>query len=310
MTCVLCHAPLTTVCLEGVPDYLTGEQFAIRQCPQCGLAATAPRVLELERFYPAEYRRYGRVTASLLQWLFRRRVHQWASRFRTPGRVLEVGCGDGWMLAMLQDRGWRVLGCERSAEAARAAAEASGIPVVVGGLEQCADGEPFDLIILFQVLEHMTEPMDTLRRCASLLRPGGMLVVAVPNFASWQARLTGRSWFHLDVPRHQHHFSPAALTTALETAGLQVVHTAWVSPEHDPFGWFQSLLNKAGMEHNLAAKFLIGVDRRPGRWRTPLMLALVGTILVPASIVLSLVSWMSGAGAIVEKWAVKPEPAA
>lgn len=310
MTCVLCNSPLTTVCLEGVPDYLTGERFSIRQCAHCGLAATAPRVVELERFYPAEYRRYGRVTASLLQRLFRRRVQQWASRFKTPGRVLEVGCGDGWMLAMLQKRGWRVLGCERSAEAARAASEASGIPVVAGGLEQFGDGERFDLIILFQVLEHVPEPMDALRRCAALLRAGGLLVVAVPNFASWQARATGRSWFHLDVPRHQHHFSPRALTTALETVGLQVVHTAWASPEHDPFGWFQSLLNKVGLEHNLAAKFLIGLDRHARPWQTPLLLALTGAILVPASIVLSLVSWISGAGAIVEKWAIKPESAA
>ncbi len=306
MTCVLCQSAVTAVCIENVADYITGERFSVRQCSRCGLAATDPRVANLDRFYPAGYRRYGGATSWFLRVLYRRRVRQWARRFPTGGSALEVGCGDGWMLAMLRDHGWRVLGSERSADAARVAADVNGIPVVSGGLDEIPDGERFDLIILFQVLEHLAQPLDMLRRCSALLKPGGVVVVAVPNFASWQARLTGGSWFHLDVPRHQHHFSPEALDAALAMSGLRVIRTTWVSPEHDPYGWFQSLMNKAGIEPNLVTKFLMGMDIGPRAWRAPLLLVVGGVLLVPVSVVLSISSWVRGAGAIMEKWAIKP----
>ena len=210
------------------------------------------------------------------------------------------------MLATLRSLGWRVLGSERSPQAARFAADVNGIPMVVGGLDEIADNERFDLIILFHVLEHLAQPLEMLRRCSTLLKPGGLIVVAVPNFASWQARVTGRSWFHLDVPRHQHHFSPGALDAALEMSGLSIVHTTWVSFEHDPYGWIQSLMNKAGIEPNLATKFLMGMNRGTRAWRAPVFLVLAGVALVPISLALSIASWMRDSGAIVEKWAMKP----
>ena len=309
MTCALCQSAVTTVFLDDVADYITGERFSIRQCSRCGLAATDPPLSGAERFYPAAYRRYGRATLRLLRWLYRRRVRRWASRFPTCGSALEIGCGDGWMLATLRDQGWRVLGSERSAEAARFAADVNGIPIVLGGLDEITDSEQFDLIILFHVLEHVEQPLDMLRRCSALLRPDGLIVVSVPSLASWQARVTGRSWFHLDVPRHRHHFSPGTLDAAMQKSGLRVVHTKWVSFEHDPYGWFQSLMNMGGIEQNLVTKFLMGMNGEGRNWSAPFLLVLAGVVLVPVSVALSIASWVYGAGAIVEKWAVKaPDP--
>src|SRR5439155_6222187 len=140
-------------------------------------------------------------------------------------------------LGALRDRGWRVLGNERTIDDARSALAVNRVPIFVGGLDALRARTRFDLVILFQALEHLAEPMATLRRTPALLQPGGVMVVAVPNCDSWQARIFGRAWFHLDVPRHQHHFSPRTLRFALETVGLRVVRTRFVSFEHDPYGW-------------------------------------------------------------------------
>jgi SAM-dependent methyltransferase len=210
------------------------------------------------------------------------------------------------MLAVLRDHGWRVLGTERSAGAVQFAKDTNGIPMVVGDLDQIGDREQFDLIILFHVLEHLTEPLAMLRQCALLLKPGGMMVVAVPNLASWQARICGRSWFHLDLPRHRHHFPPAALDLALEKSGFRVSHTSTVSFEHDPFGWLQSLLNLVGFEQNLLTKRLMGIGERRADLQVSVGMVLLSGLLIPLSVLSSVASWIVGAGATVEKWAIKP----
>jgi SAM-dependent methyltransferase len=176
--------------------------------------------------------------------------------------------------------------------------------VFVGSLDALGSSARFDLIILFQVLEHLAEPLVTLRQSADLLAPGGVMVVAVPNFSSWQARVLGRSWFHLDVPRHLHHFSPPVLAAAFETVGLKVVRTRFVSPEHDPYGWVQSALNRMGVRQNQLTRLLMGMDGEKIGIASVPMLVLSGLLVVP-SLMLSLVSWTAGSGAIMEMWAVK-----
>ena len=175
----------------------------------------------------------------------------------------------------------------------------------VGDFDALGASARFDLIILFQVLEHLAEPLVTLRRSARLLERGGVMVVAVPNIASWQARLFGRSWFHLDVPRHLHHFSPAALACAFEKAGLTVVRTRFVSLEHDPYGWVQSVLNRIGFRQNLLTRLLMGMGREEVSIATVVPMVALSALLVIPSVALSVCSWVAGSGAIMEMWAAK-----
>jgi 2-polyprenyl-3-methyl-5-hydroxy-6-metoxy-1,4-benzoquinol methylase len=303
--CELCGSVGAPLFIDHATDYITGTEFAVCRCDRCGLATTEPQPASMDVYYPAAYRRYSGVTLRALQWLYGWRVRGWARRLSRRGRALEVGCGDGWMLGALRDRGWRVLGSERSIDGARSAATTNGIPVFVGDLASLGSSAHFDLIILFQALEHLAEPMVTLRQSAKLLEDGGVMVVAVPNFASWQARLFGRSWFHLDVPRHLHHFSPAVLAFAFEKAGLKVVRTRFVSVEHDPYGWVQSVLNRIGFKQNLLTRLLMGMGREEVSIVTVVPMVALGVLLVVPSVALSLCSWVAGSGAIMEMWAAK-----
>jgi methionine biosynthesis protein MetW len=108
------------------------------------------------------------------------------------GRVLDLGCASGGLLALLRDRAGHLAGLELSATAARAAAQVADV-VVQGALEDPElpfEAGSFDLVVLADVLEHLADPLAALRRATGWARPGGALLLSVPNIAHWQARLT------------------------------------------------------------------------------------------------------------------------
>jgi hypothetical protein len=99
-------------------------------------------------------------------------------------------------------------------------------------------------VTVWHVLEHLDDPGAALARISDWLAPRGALLVGVPNLASWQARIGGPGWYHLDVPRHRVHFTPAGLSALLSAHGFAPVHTHHLLLEHNPFGMWQSLVNR------------------------------------------------------------------
>lgn len=307
MVCRICGSADAATFLTGVRDYVTGETFELRRCVACGVVFTWPQPTSLNRFYPVRYRQYGGLTQGILKFIYNRRVRAWVRELGPSGLALEVGCGAGWMLGALRRQNWRVVGVERSVTSAVTAAAASGVSVFVGDLGGLRPEPRFDLIILFQVLEHLPDPLGTLQQVTKLLKPGGIVVLAVPNLEGWQARVAGRSWFHLDVPRHLYHFSKRSLFRILSQVGLVVRCTRFCSFEHDPYGWVQSLLNQLGYPQNLLTKMLMGVDRRAVLTPVGLTMAVAGGLLLVPSFLLAMASWAAGAGALVEVVSTKPK---
>jgi SAM-dependent methyltransferase len=123
----------------------------------------------------------------------------------------------------MQQRGWKVTGMDFTEHAARRVTERYGIPVLVGSLPhpQVAE-ESFDVITMGCVLEHVHHPHAAIQGAARALRPGGWLVVVVPNLDSWGFRFFGPDWWPLELPRHLLHFTPATLRRLVEAHGLQV----------------------------------------------------------------------------------------
>ena len=295
--CGSCGEPLADGRRIASRDYVTGDPFDVAICPGCNTGWTTPVPGNLDPYYPRTYRRYNAWVARVLSVLYGWRVSRWCRLYPKPGAALEVGCGDGVMLHALRSRGWEVCGTERTEAMAATARDRYGIRMYVDPEGPQAGHDRFDLIILFQVLEHLSDPVAALKRAAALLGDGGRIVVGVPNRASWQAAFGRGAWFHLDVPRHLVHFTPTALAATAAQAGLRVETVGFVSPEHDPYGWVQTILNRWAGNANRLSLLLMGAEA----WRMRDLVTLAAVMAIgPVAVALALVSWPCRRGAVME----------
>jgi SAM-dependent methyltransferase len=142
---------------------------------------------------------------------------------RPPGRLLDIGTGGGSFLHVASQRGWRAEGCEPSRWLCLWGREQYGLSIRQGTVfDQKYPSKAFDVVTLWDVLEHTPDPKTQVRETHRLLKEEGLLVVNYPDIGSWIARLMGRSWvFLLDV--HLFYFTRATIRKLLEDAGFEVV---------------------------------------------------------------------------------------
>jgi SAM-dependent methyltransferase len=238
--CAACGGPLDErSVLEGFDRlYGTPGEYSVAICPRCGSGRTLPLVSsdKVGSFYPSQYNAYGlpenQVLRTLATALFERRYRR-ALRSgplgvlveRAPGRLLDVGSGRGDLGVVLRRSGWQVTGLEPSTEAV-AEARKRGIESQRGTLTEGPrpDG-PYDAVVFNHSLEHVVEPFEDLSTARQFLEPGGLVLISLPNFGSWQARRFGSRWFHLDLPRHRTHFTERGLEMLLRRAGFTHILT-------------------------------------------------------------------------------------
>jgi SAM-dependent methyltransferase len=236
LACPCCGAALDASPALSGPDRLHGlpGSFEVAVCGSCGAGVTLPprAAAELAAFYPNAYGPYDAAQQGLAVRISRSIQRMQGSRAlrtaplqalagRPPGRLVDVGCGRGDLGAYLTSRGWTVTGIEPSGTACQAA-RARGIDARQGTIETVElEAGAYDAAIFRHSLEHVTDPVEALRRARAALRPGGLVLISVPNFGSWQRRRFASRWYHLDLPRHRVHFTPAALRSALDRAGFE-----------------------------------------------------------------------------------------
>lgn len=224
------------------------EEFEIVQCPACRHAwvSNVPTPDELAAMYDAAFfstsqqsaavDERGEFTAEAQQTpIFinaERRVRQIESAMTGSGdgprpRLLDIGCANGVFLKLAARR-FEVLGVDVSPEAVEHARERLGLPALCGDFERLdLPASGFDVITLWDVLASLRDPAASLRRIATLLKPGGRLIMTLPDIDSLSFRLLRRFWPLLIPPINLHYFSPASTRALLAQAGLRLERYHW-----------------------------------------------------------------------------------
>jgi SAM-dependent methyltransferase len=217
----------------------------------------------------------------------RRRLSLARSLAPPPARLLDVGAGRGRFVAAARDAGYEAEGIEPAGRAADGSIRRASV--------EEAELEPgsFDVATVWHVLEHLEDPGVALDRIRSWLRPSGGVLVGVPNLSSVQAQLGGGSWYHLDVPRHRVHFTPRGADDLLRVHGFQAISTRHVMLEHNPFGMWQSLVNRATRHPS----YLYNLLKRNAPLRsTDLLVTAAAVPLAPVAAVVELAAGLARRG--------------
>ncbi len=251
--CPLCGAAESRALFdEAVPGAGTRQ---LLRCAACDLVRLDPLpspaeipALYGEAYYGEGNAKFGQLTGVFVLAFRMARARALRLMGVRHGAILDVGCGAGTFLMLLQRLGYEAHGTELSESSARGARALVGTATIrIGPIRTCGfDKGQFAAITAWQVFEHLEDPRETLREFHRLLAPEGALVLSMPNIESWQARWAGTEWFHLDLPRHLLHWSPATITRLLEQEGFNVNRFSQHSLEQNPFGLLQSALQRLG----------------------------------------------------------------
>jgi SAM-dependent methyltransferase len=298
--CPACGGALAAWCVVPGSDPALPGEYALARCRVCGTAVTlapAPAQAHESGAYGGGAPRGARLVAPLLRAFDGRRLALLERAGATPpGRLLDIGAGRGRFVAHARAARWYAHGLEPSQRGVEGA-RARGIELVSGGIDDAdVPAGSLDAATLWHVLEHVEDPGAALATIAGWLRPGGMLLVGVPNLASVQARVGGACWYHLDVPRHRTHFTVKGLEALLRSRGLEPVATCHVLAEHNPFGLWVSFVSRftrvpSWLYHALK-------HNAPLRSRDALITALA-LPLAPLAVVLELLFGLAGRGGTV-----------
>lgn len=266
VACPLCQGDQAHQVLEA-PDtfnHIPGL-FTLVQCEHCGFKYTNPRpsVESIGNFYPDDtsyyipsgstakeiprklmnrlerYLGYGEeglksskrmAFNSKAEGLYRRAY----PRFVPNGRLLEIGCSHGDYLAQMRKLGWQVEGVELNRRAAEYAQQQMGLTVWCSSVEELELPQAhYDCVVMRMSLEHVHSPLDVLSKLGHVLKPGGEIIITVPNYDCFEAKLFGSAAYFLQLPTHLSHFTPETITMALETISFEVERICFVVNKND-----------------------------------------------------------------------------
>jgi 2-polyprenyl-3-methyl-5-hydroxy-6-metoxy-1,4-benzoquinol methylase len=232
------------------------DSYVLGRCKSCDLVSVtnppdAVALAELYSFSSNYHRTYTSESNARLHRRRARRQRRFLERHVPPGRLLDVGCSAGYFLAEARRAGWKVSGLEMSPDTAALALALHDVDVVIGTLG-ATDGLPllsYDVITLWDVIEHVPDPLATLRRVHALLAHGGLVAIQTPNIdglfpkASYLVAEALDHWPHPEPPGHLYQFSSKTLTRLMHATGFRVESVEHTSiPLAYSFGDWTTLL--------------------------------------------------------------------
>lgn len=246
--CPLCQGPKPSSLGFFEDNQLRlSKRYELLKCINCRFSYLNlnPTPKDLENFYPGNYLPHQ--TDYPLKY-----YHQEALKFVTSqaGKVLDIGCANGVFLREMKKRNWEVFGVETNQSAAESCQSSFGRDHIFASPLTKLNLLPnsFDLITLFQVLEHLPDPKKHLELCYQLLKKDGLLIIDVQNYSSPEAKIFGPNWYGLDIPRHLSQFRKSDLLSLIQQYGFAKVvkfktighyftekHQSWIKHSIDIF---------------------------------------------------------------------------
>lgn len=264
MKCPVCGAESTQLLFRSENRHGRSLQephaeFNVYQCHSCGLVGL-PEVETDEAYYklyypqgyhsPTQIGLLGRVWGRFASFLVQYKINLIKRYIKTPCKLLDVGCGTGGFLKQLDSNSFDAHGLEPVKEAVEAA-NLAGLKVTQGNiLTDSLVPESYDVVTLWHVFEHIKDPTVALNRIHGILKPGGVLVMSMPNVNSLASRLGGKYWFHLDAPRHLWLYNEINIQRLLSSTRFKVESCSYL-----PFEFPLDLL--WSIKHSLFGKFLL-----------------------------------------------------
>lgn len=232
--CPLCGSLETTLFTVATDHLVSGRRFVIDQCKDCGFLYTqdAPIAASIGQYYESEnYQPHNRRSGlmPLVYQFVRSLMFRWKllliKRYHSQiGTILDVGAGNGHFLAYMRRKGWETVGCEQSSFARESAAKRYHL-MLDGEVMKC-DYPPkyFDVITAWHAIEHIHDLHNLWKCFGQWIKSDGLLVIAVPNCDSLDAKYYGGSWAAWDVPRHLWHFNVNTITRLGQLHGFSLIN--------------------------------------------------------------------------------------
>lgn len=209
---------------------VSGELFSLLHGDNRDMLITSPQPLpdELMKYYQSDqYISHTDSNKGILntvyQWVKAYMLSQklnWLKDFKSEGRLLDIGAGTGEFLLAAKNRGWEVLGTEPSSQARELALKKG---ITLKKEDFYFNSNTFDVITMWHVLEHVSDLHNQVKELKRMLRPGGLLIIAVPNYRSYDAEVYSEYWAGYDVPRHLWHFSKQSIERIFGKNGFSLV---------------------------------------------------------------------------------------
>lgn len=214
--CPVCGNQNRSVFLSTKDWFLTQEEFSVEQCDNCGFLFTNPRPLadNIGQYYKSEeYISHSNTNKGIISQLYKivrgftlKQKYDLVRQYKSGKNILDIGSGTGELLNFFKGSGWNVQGIEPDSDARNYSVQTYSIPVEdESHIFELTDNS-FDVITMWHVLEHVPNLNDRIQTIRRLLKNDGILLVAVPNPESFDAKKYGEYWAAYDLPRHLYHF--------------------------------------------------------------------------------------------------------
>lgn len=233
--CPWCASEKTQIHLWLKDEFLSNEDFQIHECLQCGLLFTEPRpskekigdYYKSEEYYSHQENKKGFIPKlyESVKAINLKHKYRVAVEGKSIGKLLDIGCGVGDFLHIAEQHGWQCTGVEPSEDAKAIATKRIKADILSSeDLEQIPN-ETFDVITMWHVLEHVDDLRWQVFQLQRLIKNNGRIVIAVPNYKSYDAEFYKEKWAAYDVPRHLNHFNKETLVKIFKNNNLNLIDT-------------------------------------------------------------------------------------